>query len=147
MATFNVDRVLRVLDNADLGFSLRSAMNLANELIGLHADRMNQVENEAYDRGHKEGYETGKRDVEVPSEYELNRLRRMETAVKANANELVKGIVNEIGSLKKIQCIKELRSKTGLGLKETKDIVDAYVLNLGRLSSWERAERDASYRL
>ncbi len=58
------------------------------------------------------------------------------------ANELVSSIVARVGRTKKIQVIKELRNETGLGLKDTKDIVDAFIVKLDAategLADWER---------
>ncbi|AIW02505.1 hypothetical protein AXJ18_gp060 [Streptomyces phage Jay2Jay] len=145
--SFDTARILAVLNNNNVSIGLKKAMFIAQVLMDLHSERVIQVENNTYADAYKRGYEAGKTDTEAPTNFELARLRGIEKMVKDNARELVKEVVREVGSHKKIQCIKELRNKTGLGLKDTKDIVDEYIAKLDGmyLANWERSCLDAAY--
>jgi len=140
-------QLLASLHNFDGYMSLNKAMELVNIFEAVFAGELQNREDKSYADGYQNGYRFGKQDAEQPTSHELNRLRDIESRVKTQANELVKDIVREVGSHKKIQCIKQLREKTGLGLKDSKDIVDAYVAKLDGmfLANWERSCLDAAY--
>lgn len=79
----------------------------------------------SYDRGYTAGLSAGKMEAENSDDkYELNRLRKMEQKMKELARAMVVDVIREVGRDKKIACIKELRERTFLGLKESKDLVD-----------------------
>lgn len=130
-------------ERSDSTLSLNDAMSMARDIMELHSTGLKAKEQEGFDKGYKEG----KADTEYRLNFELDRLRRVNNTAKVNAEELVKEVVRTIGSHKKIQCIKELRNRTGLGLRDTKDIVDAYCLKLDRmeLMDYQRANYDAAY--
>ncbi|QDH93872.1 hypothetical protein SEA_EVY_241 [Streptomyces phage Evy] len=136
--TFDAIRILRTLTSFGVRIPVRRALELADELVEQHREGTVTLENLAYSRG----YEAGKRDAEVPSNYQLDKLQRVYDSSIRIANEQVAIIVDRIGKDKKIQVIKELRNITGLGLKDTKDIVDAYIVKLNAsevaLAEWER---------
>ncbi|ASR76437.1 hypothetical protein SEA_SAMISTI12_254 [Streptomyces phage Samisti12] len=140
-------QLLTSLHNFEGHMSLNRAMDLVNMFEAIYAGELQNREDKSYADGYQAGYRSGKQDAEQPTSHELNRLRDIEARVKAQGAELVKDIVREVGSNKKIQCIKQLREKTGLGLKDSKDIVDAYVSKLDGmyLANWERSCLDAAY--
>jgi ribosomal protein L7/L12 len=122
--TFDLARVLAVLNNNNVNLGLKKAMFIAQVLVDLHSERIVQVENAAYERGIAVGREN---QLSTEDHYELSRLRNMEQHMKTMAKNLVGEIVDTYGRDRKITCIKELRSRTGLGLKESKDIVEDYM--------------------
>lgn len=124
MFTFDLARILAIFNNNNLNIGLKKAMHIAQTIMDLHSKRVIQVENAAYDRGYKDGSE---KPLTSDESYELSRLRGVETHMKTIAKSYVGDIVDMVGRDRKIQVIKELRNKTGLGLKETKDIVDEYL--------------------
>lgn len=140
-------QLINSLHNFDGYMTLNKAMELVGIFEAVYAGELQDREDKSYNEGYQAGYRSGKQDAEQPTSHELNRLRDIESRVKAQGAELVKDIVREVGSNKKIQCIKQLREKTGLGLKDSKDIVDAYVSKLDGmyLANWERALLDAAY--
>ncbi|ASR77274.1 hypothetical protein SEA_PARADIDDLES_245 [Streptomyces phage Paradiddles] len=146
-ANVNLAVYLVMLHDEQPHMSFDQAMRLARRMMDHHIEVQRVAEDKGYNEGHKNGYASGKADAEQPTSWELTRLRDIEKRVKAQGEELVKDIVREVGSHKKIQCIKQLREKTGLGLKDSKDIVDAYVAKLNGmyLADWERALLDAAY--
>jgi ribosomal protein L7/L12 len=146
-ANVNLAVYLVMLHDEQPHMNFDQAMRLARRMMDHHITVQRDAEDKGYAEGHKNGYASGKADAEQPTSWELTRLRDIEKRVKAQGEELVKDIVREVGSHKKIQCIKQLREKTGLGLKDSKDIVDAYVAKLNGmyLADWERALLDAAY--
>lgn len=139
--------ILAVLNEKNGNMSLREALWTASALQELTNIGMRDERQSGYNEGYDVGYEAGKRDTEAPTGFELSKLRRIEQLVKDKAAQDVKDVVRRIGSRKKIQCIKELREMHGLGLKETKDIVDNYLayLDSQNLATWERELLDGSY--
>jgi ribosomal protein L7/L12 len=123
--SFDQMTVLRVLNNNDVKISLDKAMMIAAILMDWHSERVCEVESNAYQRGLAEGKEQRLTNQEA---FELGKLRRMREVTFRNAREMVGGIVETHGRDKKIQCIKALRERTGLGLKETKDIVEEWII-------------------
>lgn len=133
--SFTVERVLRTLNLYGVRIPVKRALELADELVMQHGERTVTVENNSYDRGHVDGYALGKRDAEVPPNREFDKYHSVYVNIMRIANEQIPGIVNRVGRERKIQCIKELRNITGLGLKDSKDIVDAYMLKLDAAST------------
>lgn len=151
MFEFDEARILRIFNANGVRMSLKRAFELANIIYGVHLERLNEVENNIWDVARKEankrvesayqdGYEQGKIDAEFPSNYELNKLRNVFESTMRITNEQLPEIVERIGKDKKIQIIKEVRKTSGLGLREAKDAVDAY---LKKLSEAEKAEEEA----
>lgn len=135
--------ILDIMSERAGGLTLHESMHIARSIMELHSAGLET----AKQAGYTDGYENGTKDTEYRLNFELDKLRRLKVNAESNATELVKDIVKRIGSHKKIQVIKELRNATGLGLKETKDIVDAYCLRLDRmeLMDYQRAAYDAAY--
>lgn len=142
MSGMTLGDILDILSDSFPTTQLSKAMSTARSILDLSRTYSDAAEQNGYNKGHKDGYELGKRDAEVPSNFEMTKLRRMHAFQTERANELIPGIVSRLGRDKKIQCIKELRNETGLGLKETKDIVDAFIVKLeaatAPLADWER---------
>ena len=145
MTGLNLGDILDILNEKNGNMTLHEAMYTARAIRELSMAVTDVAAQEAYNKGHDEGYELGKRDAEVPSNFEMVRLRRIEQNVKERAVQMMPGIVFENGSHKKIQCIKVLRNRTGLGLKDSKDIADAYIESLSDLADWERDLVDPQY--
>jgi hypothetical protein len=136
--------VLDIMNEVAPGITLSEAMRAASNILQLHAVAVREARSKSYDEGYDSGHQVGSslNRVPTPDEWELQKLRRVYEAQTARANELVSGIVARVGRTKKIQVIKELRNETGLGLKDTKDIVDAFIVKLDAatsgLADWER---------
>lgn len=145
MSGMNLGDILCILAEKNGRMTLHEAMYTAQSLLDLSRNITDSVAQESYNKGHSDGYELGKRDAEVPSNLEMVRLRRIEESVKERAVQMMPGIVFENGSHKKIQCIKVLRNRTGLGLKDSKDIADNYINSLSDLADWERDLVDPQY--
>lgn len=146
MFEFDEARILRIFNANGVRMSLKKAFRLAGYIMDMHTQRVIEVENNIWtvarqeadgrvEASYKDGYEQGKRDAEFPSNYEMVKLRRVYDNTLRLAREQIPGIVDRIGKDRKIQCIKELRNITGLGLKDTKDIVDEYVRKLDACST------------
>lgn len=142
----DTDRIVRIFHNNGIRMSLKKAFEVANIIYEAHLNRLNEVENNIWDvarqeankrveAAYKDGYGQGKMDAEVPSTYEMDKLQRVYDNSIRIANEHIPGIVNRVGRTRKIQCIKELRNLTGLGLKDSKDIVDDYMRKLDAAST------------
>lgn len=142
MTGMSLSDILDILAERHGDVKLKDATYTARCILELSRNVTDAVAQESYNKGHSDGYELGKRDAEVPSNFEMAKLRRMHDFQTKRANELIPGIVARLGRDKKISCIKELRNETGLGLKETKDIVDAFIVKLEAvtpsLADWER---------
>lgn len=134
----HIGDVLDILSEIAPDVSLSEALRASRNICQLSDINLERAAQESYDNG----YELGKRDAEVPSNLEMTKLRRVYDFQVQRASELIPGIVFRVGRDRKIQCIKELRNSTGLGLKETKDIVDAFIVKLDAategLADWER---------
>ena len=142
MSGMTLAYIISILAEKCGSLTVREAISTARGILELSNSVTDSVAQESYNKGHSDGYELGKRDAEVPSNFEMAKLRRMHDFQTKRANELIPGIVARLGRDKKISCIKELRNETGLGLKETKDIVDAFIVKLeaatASLADWER---------
>lgn len=142
MSGLNLSDILDILNEKNGNMALNEAMYTARAIRQLSMAVTDVVAQESYNKGHDDGYELGKNDAEVPSKLEMTKLRRVYDFQVQRANELVPGIVARVGRDRKISCIKELRNETGLGLKDTKDIVDAFIVKLeaaeAPLADWER---------
>lgn len=136
--------VLDIMNEVAPGITLSEAMRAASNILQLHAVAVREARSKSYDEGYDSGHQVGAsvNRVPTPDEWEYQKAKRVYDAQVTRANELVSGIVSRIGKSKKIQVIKELRNETGLGLKETKDIVDAFIVKLDAatagLADWER---------
>ena len=136
--------ILDIMSEKAGGLSLHESMHIARNIMELHSADLRTACGESYDEGYQSGHEVGSslNRVPTPSEWEVQKLQRVYDAQVVRANELIHGIVARVGRDKKIQCIKELRKETGLGLKDTKDIVDAFIMKLeaaeAPLADWER---------
>lgn len=136
--------VLDIMNEVAPGITLSEAMRAAGNILQLHRVAVREARSKSYDEGYESGHEVGSslNRVPTPDEWELQKLRRVYEFQTKRANELVSGIVARLGRDKKIQVIKELRNETGLGLKDTKDIVDAFIVKLdaaeNSLADWER---------
>lgn len=136
--------ILDIMSEKAGELSLHESMHIARNIMELHSADLRTARGESYDEGYQSGHEVGSslNRVPTPDEWELQKLRRVYDAQTVRANELVSGIVSRLGRTKKIQVIKELRKETGLGLKDTKDIVDAFIVKLeaaeAPLADWER---------
>lgn len=139
-------QLLASLHNFDGYMTLNKAMELVGIFETLYVAELQVREDKSYNDGHKDGYAMGKRDAEVPSSYEMDKLQRVYDFQKQKAQEVVKDAVQRHGTKRKIQVIKDVRNATGLGLKDSKDIVDAYVTNLTTgLADWEREILEAPH--
>jgi len=129
--------ILDILSDESGEVTLNQAMRMARNIMELHASALRTAKDESYNEGYTSGHEVGKSLVSVPTpdEWEVQKLRRVYDASMRLAREQVPGIVDRVGKHRKIQCIKELRNSTGLGLKDSKDIVDEYVNKLNDLYS------------
>ncbi|QGH76315.1 hypothetical protein SEA_DAUBENSKI_248 [Streptomyces phage Daubenski] len=125
-------------ERSDSTLSLNDAVSMARDILALHQSKVNEVSNSSYDEGYKSGHEVGKSLVSVPTpdEWELTKLRRVYEMAVQRAHDNVASIVVKHGSDRKIPVIKELRAMTGLGLKDTKDIVDDYCRKLDAAGSY-----------
>lgn len=146
MFEFDEARILRVFNANGVRMSLKKAFTVARYIMDMHTQRVIEVENNIWDvarqeankrveAAYKDGYGQGKLDAEVPSTYEMDKLQRVYDSSIRIANEQIPGIVNRVGRNYKIKCIKELRELTGLGLKDSKDIVDDYMRKLDAAST------------
>jgi hypothetical protein len=117
----------------DLPFSQVSSM--ARSIMELHTQGVREAYGNGYDSGYESGHETGKSLVAIPTpeQWELKKAQDVYDYQMTRAQELVKNIVANIGSDRKIACIKELRTQTGLGLKDSKDIVDEHIRRLNAM--------------
>jgi hypothetical protein len=145
MSGMTLGDVLSILAEKCDRLTLHEAMYTARGILELSNSITDSVAQESYNKGHVDGYEAGKNDAEVPSTFEMVRLRRIEEKVKEQSTGMMPGIVFENGSHNKVKCIKALRNRTGLGLKDSKDIADAYIDSLNDLTDWERKLVDPLY--
>lgn len=124
--------ILDILSEKAGGLTLHEAMHIARNVMELHSQGVREAHGNAYDEGYKSGHEVGKSLVAFPTpdQWEHQKMERVYTYQLRRAGELLPNIVARIGSDRKIQVIKELRKETGLGLKESKDLVDDYVRRL-----------------
>lgn len=118
----------------DLPFSQVSSM--ARNIMELHTQGVREAHGNGYDSGYESGHEVGKSLVALPTpdQWEFKKAKDVYDYQMSRAQELVKDIVARIGSDRKIQCIKELRAQTGLGLKDSKDTVDTYINRLNAMN-------------
>lgn len=128
--SFNVERILRTFTTYGVRIPVRRALELADELVIQHGERIVTVENNAYDRGVEAGKVSAQNQPTHWDLQELERLRQDMQRVISAAEAQVAEVVSMTGRDKKIQCIKVLRNRTGLGLKQTKDIVDNHIASL-----------------
>lgn len=143
-------------ERSDSSLSLNDAMSMARDIMSLHTVKVREANSEGYDLGYKSGHEVGQSLVTVPTpqEWQVQTWERCYELALRNARENVSAYVASIGEDRKIQVIKKVRSEHGLGLRDAKDIVDAFIQELrdrreeeDRLSREEldRAQRQANY--
>lgn len=137
MSGMTLGDIMSILAEKCGGLTLHEAMYTARGILELSNSVTDSVAQESYNKGHVDGYEQGKSDGETS-------VSTLE-AQKQTARRNIADIVRKTGSHKKIQCIKEIRNLTGLGLKDSKDIVEQYVRGLDRFASWERELVDPLY--
>jgi hypothetical protein len=142
MSGMNLGDILDILAERFGEEKLKHATYTARCIVELSRAVTDSVAQECYNKGYEEGQEFGRREM-TPDRWEMDKYQRVYDACIRRANDQVADIVQRFGKDKKIQCIKELRSITGLGLKDTKDIVDAYVLKLNEAEEAERREQQS----
>jgi len=127
-------------ERSDSTLSLNDAMSMARDIMSLHTVGMRENYGEGYEQGYKFGHEVGKSLVSIPTpgEWELKKLQNCYDMSIQSARDNVRAYINRIGADKKIQVIKEVRARHFLGLKESKDIVDAAVEQMNREQEEER---------
>lgn len=133
--------ILDILSEKAGGLTLHEAMYIARNIMELHSSKVSESYGDGYEEGYKSGHEVGKSMMSTPTpdQLELDKYERVYNFQKQRAQEVVKEAVQKHGTKRKIQVIKDVRNTTGLGLKESKDIVDVYVTNLtSGLADWER---------
>jgi predicted RNase H-like HicB family nuclease len=133
--------VLDIMNEVAPGITLAEAMRAASNILQLHAIAVREARSKSYDEGYNSGHQVGSsiNRVPTPDEWELQKLRRVYDAQVKQAQELVKEATRKHGTKRKIQIIKDIRNSTGLGLKDSKDIVDKYIADLvSGLADWER---------
>lgn len=136
MSIFNLDddRIVRILWANGVKISLKKAYEVSNIIYGAHLERVNEVCNNSYDTGKKEGlsrlenektnsfnegYTLGQRQSNYVAEGE--HLRRV-----IGATMWAERRFNHRNLETKIRCIKKLRAEFPLlGLRDCKDIVQA----------------------
>lgn len=123
-------RILNTLNTYGVRIPLRRALELSQALFDLHSQRVIEAENNAFDRGYRQGQDDLKNKDGLVTELRLGKLEKLEEFAFTRANELIPGIVQKIGRDRKIQCIREVRENTGLGLKEAKEVVDNHLSTL-----------------
>lgn len=128
----NLGDILDILAEKAGGLTLHEAMYVARNIMELHSIGVREADAKGYEEGYKSGHQVGKSTMTLPTpeRREIENMQRVYNYQVKRASELLPGIVTSIGSDKKIQVIKELRKQTGLGLKESKDLVDDYVRRL-----------------
>ena len=128
--------ILDILAEKAGGLTLHEAMHVARNIMELHTQGVREAHGNGYDSGYESGHEVGKSltALPTPDQWEFKRAKDVYDYQMSRAQELVRDIVARIGSDRKIQCIKELRAQTGLGLKDTKDIVDTYIKRLNAMN-------------
>lgn len=133
--------ILDTLSERAGGLTLHEAMHIARNIMELHTAGVREARSNGYDEGYTSGHEVGKSVVSVPTpeQWEFQKMERVYNFQKQRAQEVVRDAVQKHGTKRKIQVIKDVRNATGLGLKDSKDIVDTYVANLtSGLADWER---------
>ena len=128
-------------ERSDSTLSLNDAMSMARNIMELHTIKVRESYSNGYDEGYKSGHEVGKSltALPTPDQWEFQKAERVYNFQKQRAQEVVRDAVRKHGTKKKIQVIKDVRNETGLGLKDSKDIVDTYIANLtSGLTDWER---------
>lgn len=157
----NTANIVTVLNRYNVDIKLTDAFNVASDIMsevredrdeayskGLEAGKSipdYTALDAQYDKGYTRGLEDGKRKAQNSDEqYELKRLRHMEKMMIEVANKIVAEVVAEVGREKKIQCIKELRERTWLGLKDAKEIVDAECKRLDMEDAYTEKEKKES---
>lgn len=130
----NLGDVLDIMSEKAGGLTLNEAMHIARNIVTLSHHIVDSVAQETYDEGYKSGHEVGKSLVVPPTteQWEVQKFERVYTFAVQKARAEVRDAVALHGRDRKIQVIKELRNSTGLGLKDTKDIVDEYILKLNQ---------------
>lgn len=129
--------ILDIMSEKAGGITLHEAMHIARNIMELHSADLRTARGESYDEGYQSGHEVGKSLVQLPTpeQHTFEKYERVYNLSVARANSIVGDVVRRIGKDRKIQCIKELRTQTGLGLKDTKDIVDEYVRRLDQMEA------------
>lgn len=136
-----IENIVSVLNSFRVDIKLTDAFKLGADLMSLIRTTVDEAYSKgleagkntpnyvaidkAYDDGYASGLERGKREaLNGDDVYELNRLRNMEKSIGGIIKPMALEIVKEVGTDKKIQCIKNLRAKTFIGLKQAKDMID-----------------------
>lgn len=157
----NTENIVSVLNRYNVDIKLTDAFKVASDIMSeVREDRDEQYTkgynagktvpdypalDAQYDKGYTRGLEDGKRQAQNSDEqYELKRLRHMEKKMVEMANKIVIEVVAKVGRDKKIQCIKELRERTWLGLKDAKEIVDAECKRLDMEDAYAEKEKKES---
>ncbi len=100
------------------------------------------AQDKSYNRGFLEGKDEGIRQANAENKHEILRLRTIEQKMIEFIEPMALDIVRRVGSKRKIQCIREVRELSGLGLRDSKDLVekvskiideeDAYIEKMSR---------------
>ncbi|UVK61102.1 hypothetical protein SEA_ANGELA_260 [Streptomyces phage Angela] len=133
--------ILDILNEKAGGLTLHEAMYVARNIMELHMTGVQEANSNGYDEGYKSGHEMGKsiHAIPNPDQWEFEKAQRVYNFQKQKAQEVVKEAVQKHGTKRRIQVIKDVRNATGLGLKDSKDIVDKYIADLtAPLADWER---------
>jgi ribosomal protein L7/L12 len=160
--TVKPESIVAIFNSYGVNMRLTDAFGIANEAINLMRPALTEeykrgeaagekkqqyaIEDKAYADGYKNGKAEGERRAENSDErYELARLRNLEKQMLIMANGMVREIIERVGRDKKIACIKELRVKTMIGLKDAKDIVDKHCKIIDEeKKAWEAKENSSS---
>lgn len=157
MLKLTAEFIVSVLNSYNVDMSLGDAFKIGRNLADVgrvqadeayqkgHAEGVKVPDYRAIDEAYDRGYSEGKRAAELNKQsteagHEMMRLKRIEQMMKEWGRELALDIVKSVGTEKKISCIKALRERTGLGLKDAKDIVEAACKIVDEEMAWEKKE-------
>lgn len=129
--------ILDILSDECGDMQFGKVMQMARNIMELHAVGVREANSNGYNEGYKSGHEVGKSLVTSPSpdQVTFHKYERVYSASVKRAEEIVGDIVRRVGQDKKVACIKELRTATGLGIADSKRIVDDYCLRLDNMYS------------
>lgn len=82
------------------------------------------AQDKSYNRGFLEGKDEGIRQANAENKHEILRLRTIEQKMIEFIEPMALDIVRRVGTKRKIQCIREVRDLSGLGLRDSKNLVE-----------------------
>jgi predicted transposase YdaD len=138
--------IVKIMNDKGIVMSLSEAFDVANAIFDAHCDRINVVENMAFDRGteygkdlrnnerYQEGKEAGFAEGVREGRYQgrrevlngrtLDHMNQTYEESRKHFMSLARAIVFDMDRTKKIPMIKQLREESGMGLKFCKDLID-----------------------